>query len=631
MSQSNTESATEDHPTSSGATPPKNRRVFTWLSRWSDWKRWWQIPLLLVILYLPAFSMGQVMDDYHFESTFRHGELSLDLLFNSFNFGESEDAEGKLQRHRPWWSAPDHKMQFFRPAATFTLWLDYHLLSLPLRHLHSLLWYGFLLWGLAGFYRLALRPWRTQTTEAGQPIETSENKSTGLATPEKIAFLAWVLFAVNDAHTLPVAWVAHRSLIIAVGFAVWALRYFEAGLRGEASHWIGPVFFMLALTGGEAALGILAYMGLRILFSTPLNPGDNKSVFHFPSLIKQFMPLVPYAVITGVYLILYSLGGFGTFQSGLYLNPLREPVVFLIQFVQSWPVLMGALLGPISASTYGLREAFPIIVWFVVPAGFFVFALNWYYLRPFRDRTGAFLFGGAMLALIPACMAAPGDRLLMMAGIGAYPLLARFLLERRGWFWWALLVGHLILSALNVTGISQFFSDYGAYAREKIEGLKAITPPETPKNRKLVLINGPGICLGLQFRHIYGAHLNDVKTENFLLMANNLSETRLTRIDATTIEVVTVYPGKSGARVFRRENNHMTVNEPIEKDLATARVMEMDNKGWPARVRFQFKSPLNELAFVAFWGDDYRYITPPAIGETIVVPAPDNADSKLYL
>ncbi|MCR9141837.1 MAG: hypothetical protein NXI24_06265 [bacterium] len=627
-------------------TAAQSRRVFAWLQRRSDWRRWWQIPLLLAVLYAPAFAMGQVMDDYHFATAFRRDStLSIDMLLNSFNFGERKDENGKRYRNLPWWSAPDFSMRFLRPAAAFSLWLDYHLLSLPLRHLHSLLWYGFLLWGLAGFYRRALRFWnshdaaRRPAANSGGDSSSDAQAQTG-ATPEKIAFLALLLFAVNDAHALPVAWVAHRSLLIAVGFAVWSLRYFEAYLQGESPWWIGPLFFICALSGGEAALGILAYAGLRVFFAPGLQSGKSAAAGEsliprasFGETLRRALPLLPYGIIALVYLALYSAGGFGTFESGLYLNPLREPLAFLAQFVQSWPILMGALLGPISAGFYGLREAIPGIVWwFLVPAGLVVIALNLYYLRPFRDRTGALLFGGAMLALIPASMAAPADRLLMMAGIGAYPLIARFLLERRGWFWWALLIGHLFLSALNVPGTTQFFADYGAFAREKITDLQAATPPNTPADRKLVLLNAPGICLGLQFRHLYGAHFGELDADNFVMAANNMSATKVKRIDARTIEIETKYPGRSGARVFRRANRHIQIGQPvIKKNFATVRVLTMDSEGWPSRIRMRFDAPLSEIAFIAFHEDEYRYIEFPAAGEVLTIPAPADADRKLYL
>lgn len=646
------------NPERGGSEETGKRRVFTWLARWCEWKRWWQIPLLLVVIYLPAFGMGQVMDDYHFETAFQSDDtLSLDLLLNSFNFGESKDVNGERYRNRAWWSAPDFKMHFLRPTAAFSLWLDYRLLSLPLRHLHSLLWYGFLLWGLAGFYRRALAAWNSPPGSQSQ----DQIESGRFATPEKIAFLALLLFAVNDAHALPVAWVAHRSLIIALGFAIWALRFFEAGLRGEKhARILGPLFFLLALSGGEAALGSLAYMLLRLLVGEAATGAGNSSpnshaagqanahrdqmtglsmnpvsLLRFTSpgeLIRRLTPLAPYAAIAVLYLAAYSLGGFGTFQSGLYLNPLREPLAFLTQFAQSWPILVGALLGPISAAFYGLRDAVPGIVWFfLVPAGLLVFALNWIYLRPMRDRTGAFLFGAAMLALIPACMAAPGDRLLMLAGVGVYPLLARFLLEGRGWFWWALLIGHLLLSSLNVSGTIRFFADYGAFAREKITELQERTPVGTPADRRVVLINGPGICLGLQFRHLYNAHFGTIDPENYVMLANNLSTVEVNRVDANTLEIVTDYPGRTGARVFRRPNEHLAVGQTVSKNFTDITVLEMDAHGWPARIRVRFSGPLNEIAFVAFHEDEYRYITPPAVGGSLTIPAPADADSKLYL
>ena len=617
-----------ENPNYAQITNDPHRRVFTYLWRWCAWKRWWQVALIVFVLYLPAFGMGQVMDDYHFETALRrHSELSVDLLLNAFNFGERRDTAGVSFRNIPWWGDPEYRMRFLRPLAAFTLWLDYHLLALPARHAHSLLWYGFLLWGLAGFYRRALQP-RAPSTDAA------------FAQPDRIAFLAWLLFAVNDAHALPVAWVAHRSLIIAVAFAVWALRSFEMNLRGTGSRWSGPLFFTLALCGGEAALGILAYMGLRVLIvpiETSANDDSNRVARLAPLVrVARLAPLVPYAVIALVYLTLYSAGGFGTYASGLYLNPMREPLAFAAQFIKSWPILVGGLLGPISAGWYGLAQVFPIVLWIIVPAGLLVFALCCYYLRPFGDPIGAFLFGGALLALLPACMAAPADRLLMIAGIGAYPLIARFLFTGRGWFWWALLVGHLFVSGLNVSGSVQFFADYAAYAREKIAGLKRITPAtrtsgESRAVRKVVLLNAPGICLGLQFPHLYGANIDDLDADNFLLIANNLSPVSVTRIDRRTLEVVTEYPGLSASRVFARPNNHLKPNRAFQKTFASVEVMKLNSAGWPSIVRFRFDVPLDEIAFIAIWGDDYRYVTPPPIGKTIVIPEPDGKSTRLYL
>ena len=101
---------------------------------------------------------------------------------------------------RPWWSLPALRIGFFRPVAVLTQYFDYALYptQLWLMHLHSVLWYFGAVWLVTLL-------------------------CTRLSADPRIASIGALLYAWDDAHLQPIAWLAHRNALIGTVFAMAGL------------------------------------------------------------------------------------------------------------------------------------------------------------------------------------------------------------------------------------------------------------------------------------------------------------------------------------------------------------------------------------------------------------------------
>jgi len=65
------------------------------------------------------------------------------------------------------------------------------------------------------------------------------------------------------------------------------------------------------------------------------------------SLKKRLFSFAPYLGVTVVWRVLYNLSGYGAHGSGIYIDPVREPLHFARAFVERAPILcLGQFLLP---------------------------------------------------------------------------------------------------------------------------------------------------------------------------------------------------------------------------------------------------------------------------------------------
>ncbi len=109
----------------------------------------------------------------------------------------------------PWWTQPDIRGAFFRPLAALTHLFDWRVVGHwpVLHHAHSLAWFTAALLAAGAFFREWLGPGRR-------------------------AALATLLFAVDESHALPAAWVANRNALLVLTFAALAARWTRGRGRG---------------------------------------------------------------------------------------------------------------------------------------------------------------------------------------------------------------------------------------------------------------------------------------------------------------------------------------------------------------------------------------------------------------
>lgn len=589
----------------------RRTKLLAWGQSWLAKERAPHVIVLAALIFTSsALTLSLTADDYiHLlgvrpESGIEGLTLRPWDLF-AFARGEPASAHGLMNEGAfPWWSDPHAVISFFRPLSSLSHWADYSLWPTHnvLTHLHSYLWFGLLLIVLGRLYgRLSAAPW--------------------------IGSLALFFYAFDDARAPAVGWIATRNLVIALTFGLLALTaHHRAYGEGDAhGKWHAPLWLGLALLGGESAMQVCAYL---FAYALILQPG---------SLLARMRTLAPYGVVVVLWRIPYGLLRHGAAGSGLYFDPAREPVGYLEALVERLPVILLAQFGfpfsdmwdtlPVLApGTQPLMYALALVVIAVMVVLFWP-------LWP-RDRHLRFWLFGGLLASLPVCAGPLDDRLLLGPGVGFMAALAHLLAAlvegaypRRGRF--AVIVG--VSLALFHGVAAPLFLPVRTWAVDSFEGFMArgdATIPSDPgvTERTVVAMNPPVDLFAMYFP-FYREAKRTPRPKHFRWLANGVCELRVTRVDAHTL---ILRPSKgflsnSTQWMLRGRRNPMRVGEPVELDDATFTVTELTEDLRPMEVRIRFREELESprLHWLQWGKQEYVPYTPPAIGETRVIPAVD--------
>ena len=280
----------------------------------------WHLAMLAMLLCVPSLWLGWQTDDYIHRAAliaqpgFRELARSPADLFGFIKGDESANRRAIALGHLPWWSNERLRLAFLRPISGITHWVDYKLWpSFPsLMHLHSLVWFGGAVAAAAFFYRRLF----------------------GCAW---MAGLAALLFAIDDAHGLPVVWLANRNATIGVFFGLLALiahdRWRREGWRLGAV--VGPLGLLLGLLSNEGVVAVGAYLVAYALF------------LDRDTWAGRLRSLVPCALTGAVWWAFYRAMGYGAIGSGVYVDPGANPLLFLKAVAEHAPILfLGQWLFP---------------------------------------------------------------------------------------------------------------------------------------------------------------------------------------------------------------------------------------------------------------------------------------------
>ena len=389
---------------------------------WTSKGRYWLVVALILAVgtYLlwPALDAGMITDDYMeaamLDGTFAAPRNPLDLF--TFTSGRPGDLAA-VQRlgSMPFCTHPEFKLSFFRPLSSAMVSLDRAVLgdNLPAYHLHSILWWIALCIVVARFYAHLL--------------------------PASVALLSVTFFALSNAHHFAVMWLANRGGIVSMCLGIWGLHvllFTRSPTR--RSQWTAALLFSLSLLGGE---WVFPLFGLAITYPL-LGPGARPT-------LRTAKSLWPLLVPAALYLITRTALGYGAHGSGIYVDPLGEPLRFLQALAVRAPVLTADLLLGVPAhwwdtgspwrDTLILTGLFSPQVWSKLPSwhsvqisiGVFaavLFALGAHLVMRRLDSdaraTLRSLLVAALLALIPVAGSFPSSRLGLPAWAFAAPAVA---------------------------------------------------------------------------------------------------------------------------------------------------------------------------------------------------------------
>ena len=499
----------------------------------------------------------------------------------------------------PWWTDPELKIAFFRPVSSVTHWLDERLWpsSAVLMHLHSLAWFGVLLAAAAAAYRR-------------------------LDASPRAAGLAFLLYAIDDAHGPTLAWLANRNALIAGALGTSALIAHDSWRRNgrRAAAVLAPALLLSGLLAGELAIGAVGYL---VAYAFVLDRGAWRA---------RLASLVPTGAVVVGWRLMWLSAGYGARGSGAYVDPLGSPVAFCTELPLRLAVLLhGQFSAPPSDLAFLAPPAHrPLLVSIAVVT---VGLVSWL-LLPYvkRERSCRFWAVGMLLSLLPLAATFPSDRLLVFVGLGACALLARpfddFVRQgsegtlRAGGR--SVLVGcflalHLVAAPLLLparAGQMEIFAVAHDRAAEGIPSDAAI------RGRTVVVVAAPTVLFA-----------NYVQAERELLGIPRPAHLYLLSSASSPIHVERA--GDTGLLV-RPERGFLYTpleqhyrkrplgeGERVTLSEMTAEVVATNDDGKPSAVRFTLGSGERAPLFVTWRDGRFVPMALPAAGEVVTLPEED--------
>jgi hypothetical protein len=582
--------------------------------------------LLAVLLTLPSLSLGLIQDDLslYMVATGRSPEEMLGerAPWDLFRFyGDPETVQRmREQGFAPWWTSDELRLAFFRPLSSLWHQLDFELFGLTAwpQHLGSVLAYGASVLAV-GFALRRLEPSepgpaaksaaprateaaRTvdlrqrvaseggkhepsepgpaaksaapRATEAARTVDLRQRVASeggghasegGTHEPDpSVAGLATVLWAIDDAHGMPVGWLANRNAVLAWGLGALALALHD---RWRRDGWgpgvvLAPLVAALALGAGETALGAWAYL---LAYALLIERGP---------WLARAASVLPYGLVFLAWRAIYALGGYGTGGSSFYVDPGDDAGAFLAVLPERLVTLLAAQLGPLPADLLLILPAAgrPIFLGLALATLLAAGAALAPILR--RDERARFWALGMALACVPMAATWPSERLLGFVGLGAFALIARVLLD----------VG-MAAVLLPLRSIAVAVPD--AQQRAAADSL-----PEM-EGRELVVVVAPDWFVPA-FGSVHYFLRGGAPGRGLRILATTRGPFEATRLDEHTLELTSPagFLDDPLAAVVRdaplRPGEQLTVGS---WDIS---VLETDGEGHPTRLRFRSPTPLDD-------------------------------------
>ena len=540
---------------------------------------WWAVATALV-LALPALGGGRFGDDWLHRAILRGaGPMpgSPTPVWDLFTFVSPSAVHCRGWAARglwPFWMDSDARIALARPLSALTHALDDRIFgdAAWLCHAHSLLWFGAAVLVAACLYRRV----HGATATAG---------------------LSTVLFALEDAHAMPAAWIANRNALIAFVLGGAALIFHQRWENERARADLAGSLLALALglAAGEAALGAVAYL---VAWHTTMDQRPWRS---------RLVALGPWLLVVTAWAGLYRALGYGVRGSGVYLDPVAAPLSFAAALPERIPVLLLAqwIQVPVDGWAFVPRSAQLALMgagWVVV---LFIARL---FLPLVRARAEARFWAlGMLLSTVPLSGAFPMNRLLLFAGIGAFGLLS-LQIEALGWLGrpasgevtgrrvasGAMLALHsvvaFVLLPVQVWQVPVFFHRF-----ERIE--RDLPRDQTVETQTLVLAQAHDLLAAdlVLLRAAQGGPIPARVAVLATLLAP--ADYQRTAPDTLTVTVDDGWLAHPFDRLLRSTAKPFRRGERIERADFTARIEEVTADGRPRRVSFRFRAPLDDPSF----------------------------------
>ncbi len=569
----------------------------------------WAIMAVAVLLVAPSIGERFVFDDNTHEILKRAdpgvvGHRSGPLHFFVFASGNPSDVKKMVDEGvLAWWTLPEFKNAFFRPLSALTHLLDGVLWpgSARLMHVHTILWYAALLAAVAALYR-----------------RLHENAWLG-----GVAFL---LYAIDDAHGQTIGWNANRNAAIGSLFAVLALVFHDEFRRGgkRATAILGPLALGIGLFAGEIAIGACGYVLSYALFL-------DRAPFR-----GRLFSLLPYGLVVAGWRAIYSSMGYGSYGSDAYIDPGGETGAYLLALPKRLGMLMMGQFGApgADAAFFGPPDEQWVLY---LAATITVVSLTWLLRRELREeKTVKFWALGLVLAAIPMCASFSSDRQLLLVGIGGSALVAvvvstfvrRLAAREKVPFVTALLSSGFILLHLVVAPVLLPLRarSLEVLGRALDRADRSIPDDNSIRGKTLILTNVP-IDQFASWLHVTRERRGAPRPAHIYWLSTSTSPVEIVRPSERTVRVTPErgYLHTEPERLFRAARHPLRDGDEIELRTLTAKVTAVTADGRPSSTEFRFHDPIDSESYVWMsWRDgQYVRVSAPEIGARVQLPRED--------
>jgi hypothetical protein len=553
-----------------------------------------------VLLCTTALAVGFSIDDYTHRSMLDGSIVGIERpwwdLFRFFMPDAVWEREARASGMMPWYAQPGIHVGFFRPLTSLSIVVD-HLIwpdSALGGHLHSLVWFAaYLAASMAVFRRLL---------------------------PAPAAILACWALALDDSHGYLVGWIAQRNATIAATFAMWAFLHHIRWREGEGRHHLAAsmLLYALALCGGEIGVEVTPFVASYALFKERGAP------------LRRLAGLAPMGAITLVWLTFYAALDYGTWGSGLYVDPIAETGRFMVFAMQRVPTLLLAQFTPVGAdmSLFLGEER----TWWLAAGGIAtVAAVTWVTRRAGAGRDVALWTFAMVVSLLPSAGTFPSNRMLVVGGVAGSALvglIAAAIIDGRFEARASRLIAGLI--AANAFLIGPLMLPLAAWQIEvpasvyrcSAASMDAIAPDLDGSS--VVVLAAPDI-FSTSISVVTRAAWHVDHPDRQWLVHSALGDVTLERPSATALVVSVDRHGAPPVmdRLLRPSSSTFEVGASYGLgDQLTLRIDRLDAGGWPDVVTLSAPAPLESLGYLwATWTDDgYRPVLLPAIGASTWLP-----------
>lgn len=582
--------------------------------------RWWRWGLLAAViavgvaLRLPALDAGLSMDDYAHRAMIAGDYPAQRAWWDLFGFSHGDPAEVRTLQQAgslPWWSHPELRIAPFRPLASATIWLDVRWLGDDpvASHVHSLGWLAAMLLAAWLLLRMTL--------------------------PPAVAITALCLFALDDSHAFPVAWLANRSALMSatfgfLGVAAHVYAREHAGRSGARRYGaLAPLAFLAALAAGEYGLGAFAYLAAYEALGRSDAPAT------------RLRACLPALGVLAVWALVHRLAGAGAYGSSIYVDPIREPLVALGVLAERLPILLSNLMLALPTGELAItREGLRMQAWIGVAV---LVALVGWSRRPVALKPGTVghprvWLVAAVLAAVPSVAAFPSARLVLVPALAADVVLARLLVTaaQRAWHgdrtfsragWGSLAVAIVVAhGALAPWWAQREMASIRTFARTAEAAVQTLPLPEGPVGASTrVVVLAAADPMTLLYPPLVRAAHGGARPASWWVLSGVGGPHELVReADDTIVLTPRQRPMLRGQveQLFRRPPPGFVVGDRVALDGMTVEILGLDPEGFPTSVRVAFDRSLDDPGVLLLIATPRGYLRYPMgpVGSRVTLP-----------